>query len=99
MSKIEGDVFRNVGTDASGNSKGKLPKNTTNNVQEAALPQEENQQAYKVELSSIAKSISPKAEDNVQDMAKKVEELKTKITSGSYEIDTNKIVQGMLKYF
>lgn len=99
MSRIEGDIARNAGLDTSIVKKDKVQKQSSSAVNEELTTQENNEQAYKVELSSVAKNINSNSNENIKDMAKKVEEIKAKIANGSYEIDTNKIVEGLLKYF
>jgi negative regulator of flagellin synthesis FlgM len=99
MSRIEGDVTRNSGLDTSIAKKDKVQKQSGGIVNEETTAQENSEQAYKVELSSVAKNINSNSSENIKDMAKKIEEIKAKIANGSYEIDTNKIVQGLLKYF
>jgi negative regulator of flagellin synthesis FlgM len=99
MSRIEGDITRNSGLDTSITKKDKVQKQSISVVAEEVTPQENSEQAYKVELSSIAKNINSNSDENIKDMSKKIEEIKAKITNGSYEIDTKKIVEGLLKYF
>ncbi|HEK25176.1 MAG: flagellar biosynthesis anti-sigma factor FlgM [Hydrogenobaculum sp.] len=99
MSRIEGDITRNTGLDTSIAKKEKAQKQISSAVNEELATQENNGQAYKVELSSVAKNINSNSNENIKDMAKKIEEIKAKIANGSYEIDTNKIVEGLLKYF
>jgi Anti-sigma-28 factor, FlgM. len=99
MSRIEGDITRNAGLDTSIAKKDKVQKQSISVVVEEVTPQENSEQAYKVELSSIAKNINSNSDENIKDMSKKIEEIKAKIANGSYEIDTKKIVEGLLKYF
>lgn len=99
MSRIEGDITRNAGLDTSISKKDKVQKQSNSIVNEEVTPQENSEQAYKVELSSIAININSNYDENIKDMSKKIEEIKAKIASGSYEIDTKKIVEGLLKYF
>ncbi|MGC8677667.1 MAG: flagellar biosynthesis anti-sigma factor FlgM [Hydrogenobaculum sp.] len=98
MSRIEEDIAMNTGLDTSIAKKNKR-KNKSSAVNEELATQENNEQAYKVELSSVAKNINSNSNENIKDMTKKIEEIKAKIANGSYEIDTNKIVEGLLKYF
>jgi len=99
MSRIERDITRNAGLDTSIAKKDKVQKQSNSIVNEEVTSQENSEQAYKVELSSIAKNINSNSDENIKDMLKKIEEIKAKIASGSYEIDTKKIVEGLLKYF
>ncbi len=100
MNRIDGEVYRNIGLDTVNVNKDKTQKLSGESSQETsgALP-EENTQGYKLELSSVAKSFGSEDRPSLEDMKKKVEEIKAKIANGTYEIDTNKIVQGLLKYF
>ncbi len=100
MNRIEGEVYKNIGLDTSNIGKDKTQKNVERSTQEnTTLQEESNTQGYKLELSSIAKSLKPDSGTNLEDMKKKIEEIKAKISNGTYEVDTNKIVQGLLKYF
>ncbi len=99
MNRIDGEAYRNVGLDTPSAGKEKIQKNIEKTVQENVSFQEENTQGYKIELSSIAKSLKPENDTSLEDMKKKIEDIKNKITNGTYEIDSNKIVQGLLKYF
>jgi len=99
MSRIEGDITRSAGLDTSIAKKDKVQKQSISVVAEEVTHQENSEQAYKVELSSIAKNINSNSDENIKDMSKKIEEIKAKIANGSYEIDTKKIVEGLLKYF
>jgi len=99
MSRIEGDITRNAGLDTYITKKDKVQKQSNSIVNEEVTPQENSEQTYKVELSSIAKNINSNSDENIKDMSKKIEEIKAKIANGSYEIDTKKIVEGLLKYF
>lgn len=58
-----------------------------------------NNPAYKIEISQMASDSLKQNSKDFEDLKAKIEDIKAKIANGTYEVDTGKIVQGMLRYF
>ncbi len=97
VNKVEGDLYKGVNLDSS-YSKKNTPKENVQNIQAEETNIQNDTQAYKVELSTMAQNLKPASKD-FEDLKAKIEDIKAKISNGSYEIDANKIVQGLVKYF
>ena len=95
---IEKEFYNNIGIDSYKKNAEKTTKNPVSQENTQQTTQEENNIAYKVEISSMASSLKSNSKD-FEDIKSKIEDIKSKISKGTYEVDSGKIVQGLLKYF
>ncbi len=88
-----GDYANNKNAEKTSNNTQLSTEETIQNTENANNP------AYKVEISQMATDSLRQNSKDFENLKAKVEDIKAKIANGTYEVDTGKIVQGLVKYF